>query len=49
MRFVPELVFINCCHLGRVDGERELDRLDLAANLGEELVRVGVRAVNAAG
>ncbi|MBK9783305.1 MAG: CHAT domain-containing protein [Betaproteobacteria bacterium] len=49
MRFVPELVFINCCHLGRVDGERELDRLGLAANLGEEFVRMGVRAVIAAG
>lgn len=49
MRFVPELVFVNCCHLGRVDGERELDRLGLAANLGEEFIRMGVRAVIAAG
>src|SRR5574343_1495182 len=49
MRFVPDLVFINCCHLGRVDGRRELDRLGLAANLGEEFVRMGVRAVVAAG
>lgn len=49
MRFVPELVFVNCCHLGRVDGGRELDRLGLAANLGEEFVRMGVRAVIAAG
>jgi len=49
MRFVPELVFVNCCHLGRVDGQRELDRLGLAANLGEEFVRMGVRAVIAAG
>ncbi|MBP5996424.1 MAG: CHAT domain-containing protein [Azonexus sp.] len=49
MRFVPELVFINCCHLGRVDGARELDRLGLAANLGEEFIRMGVRAVVAAG
>ena len=49
MRFVPELVFINCCHLGRVDCERELDRLGLAANLGEEFIRMGVRAVIAAG
>jgi CHAT domain-containing protein len=49
LRFVPELVFVNCCHLGRVDGPRELDRLGLAANLGEELIRMGVRAVIAAG
>ncbi len=49
MRFVPELVFINCCHLGRVDGARELDRLGLAANLGEEFIRMGVRGVVAAG
>lgn len=49
MRFVPEVVFINCCHLGRVDGQRDLDRLGLAANLGEEFVRMGVRAVIAAG
>ena len=49
MRFVPELVFVNCCHLGRVDGQRDLDRLGLAANLGEEFIRMGVRAVIAAG
>lgn len=50
MRHVPELVFINCCHLGRVDGKPDdLDRLGLAANLGEEFIRMGVRAVIAAG
>jgi CHAT domain-containing protein len=49
LRFVPELVFVNCCHLGRVDGARELDRLGLAANLGAELICMGVRAVIAAG
>ena len=49
MRFVPELVFVNCCHLGRVDGPRDLDRLGLAANLGAEFIRMGVRAVVAAG
>ena len=49
MRFVPELVFVNCCHLGRVDGARDFDRLGLAANLGEEFIRMGVRAVIAAG
>ena len=49
MRFVPELVFVNCCHLGLVEGGRDIDRLGLAANLGEEFIRMGVRGVIAAG
>lgn len=49
MRFVPDLVFINCCHLGQMASKRPLDRLGLAANLGEEFIRMGVRAVIAAG
>ena len=49
MRFVPDLVFINCCHLGQMHSTRPLDRLGLAANLGEEFIRMGVRAVIAAG
>jgi pimeloyl-ACP methyl ester carboxylesterase/tetratricopeptide (TPR) repeat protein len=52
MRAVPELVFINCCHLGRIEDQG--DRPDanfprLAANLATELIRMGVRAVVAAG
>lgn len=56
MRRVPELVFINCCHLGRTDGaagrERESDRRQaprLAANLAVAFIEMGVRAVVAAG
>ncbi len=53
MRWVPELVFINCCHLGRTGdpgrGGRDLDRSALAANLGVQFIRMGVRAVVAAG
>lgn len=49
MRWVPELVFINCCHLGRTTGGDELDRGALAANLGVEFIRMGVRSVVAAG
>lgn len=53
MRRVPELVFINCCHLGRVEpGSRRNDWFmpqRLAANLAVEFVRMGVRAVIAAG
>ncbi|MDH3524024.1 MAG: CHAT domain-containing protein [Acidobacteriota bacterium] len=55
MRQVPELVFINCCHLGYIDDDLG-DRRDrprayhrLAANLGAQFIRMGVRAVVAAG
>ena len=48
---VPELVFLNCCHLGRVADSRlgEPDRNRLAASVSRELMRIGVRAVIAAG
>lgn len=53
MRVVPELVFINCCHLGREEGNRrngDCDRFhQLAANLGTQLIQMGARAVIAAG
>ncbi len=52
MRQVPELVFINCCHLGRVEGEdgpAESGFHMLAANLADQFIRMGVRAVVAAG
>lgn len=63
MRAVPELVFVNCCHLGRTDVERSdgdaeplrieaeqrRHRHRLAANLAAEFIRMGVRAVIAAG
>lgn len=49
MRWVPELVFINCCHLGRTGGARDFDRGALAANLAVQFIRMGVRAVVAAG
>jgi tetratricopeptide (TPR) repeat protein len=58
MRFVPELVFLNCCHLGyhepgdkRTPEERN-ERNDynrIAANVATEFIRMGVRAVIAAG
>ena len=55
MRRVPELVFINCCHLGRTDATLpgannsppQFNRL--AANLAVQFIRMGVRAVIAAG
>lgn len=53
MRVAPDLVFVNCCHLGRV--ENVGDKLPrnhppkLAANIATELIRMGVKAVVAAG
>jgi pimeloyl-ACP methyl ester carboxylesterase len=53
MRWVPELVFINCCHLGSLgqgvvsDRPRFFNRL--AANLAAQFIRMGVKAVVAAG
>lgn len=52
MRFVPELVFINCCHLGHTghaDGAALPEVNRLAANLAMHFIRMGVRAVVAAG
>jgi len=50
MRQVPELVFINCCHLGRIEEGRTPVHFNLlAANLATEFIRMGVRAVVAAG
>jgi hypothetical protein len=47
LRTVPQLVFVNCCHLGQMSVKPQLARL--AASLGTELIRMGVRAVVAAG
>jgi hypothetical protein len=48
MRFVPELVFINCCHLGKTGtASKKVHRL--AANLAAQFIEMGVRAVVAAG
>lgn len=51
IRRVPELVFLNCCYLGFIEGEehKPSDRHKLAANVSTQLIRMGVRAVVAAG
>lgn len=52
MPVVPELVFVNCCHLGYSNSEDERfyrDRYKLAANIGTQLISIGVKAVIAAG
>lgn len=47
LREVPELVFLNCCHLGSIASKRVSTRM--AADFGEQFIRQGVRAVIAAG
>jgi CHAT domain len=43
--FTPDLVFLNCCHLGRI-----LPQVNkLAASLSEAFIQIGCRAVVAAG
>ena len=66
MRRVPELVFINCCHLGYTEDREHREREDtterktrmpgpltnynlFAANVATQFIRLGVRAVIAAG
>lgn len=60
LRPVPELVFLNCCHLAaRNEGQllpedtsllgRPYDRASFAAGVAEELIKLGVRCVIAAG
>ncbi len=51
MRSVPQLVFVNCCHLGKIDDRKPPRNVPphLAANLAAELIRMGVRGVVAAG
>lgn len=52
MSHVPELVFVNCCYLGQTDGEAERNnqnRVQLAANIGTQLIEIGVKAVVVAG
>ncbi len=47
LRIVPDLVFINCCYLGKVDVKPEANKL--AASISMELIKMGVKAVVAAG
>jgi len=57
MRAVPELVFVNCCHLAGRDIEQLLageagkgkDRPRFASGVAEQLIRIGVKCVIAAG
>ncbi len=52
MEQVPDLVFLNCCHLGVMDtGSKQADNESyrLAASISRELIDMGVRTVVAAG
>ena len=58
MRSVPQLVFVNCCSLGKIEPGMATEKLnettltsrrgEYAANLAEQLIRNGVRCVVAA-
>ncbi len=48
METVPELVFLNCCHLGKIDrGPIAFNKL--AYSVARQLIDIGVRAVVVAG
>jgi CHAT domain-containing protein len=52
MSTTPELVFVNCCFLGKTEGIAEeyfRSRFRLAANIGTQLIENGVKAVVVAG
>jgi hypothetical protein len=55
MRIVPQLAFINCCHLGKFPDPSKSPRVlpgghpKFAANVAQQLIKIGVRCVIAAG
>jgi hypothetical protein len=52
MRVVPELVFVNCCHLAATGTDQlfnSYNRTKFAASVAEQLIKNGVRCVVAAG
>ena len=57
LRTVPEIVFLNCCHLGKLDlhlegsilAKTHLEAGQLAVSVAEELIGLGVRCVVVAG
>lgn len=49
LRRVPEIVFLNCCHLGSMAGDAKPRWGELAANLATEFIEMGCKAVVAAG
>jgi CHAT domain-containing protein len=47
MEVVPEVVFLNCCHLGTIEIGRAGNKL--ASSIARELIEIGVRCVVVAG
>ncbi|MBU1308081.1 MAG: CHAT domain-containing protein [Gammaproteobacteria bacterium] len=45
MQHAPELVFVNCCELGKTEQLNTARYQAFAANVGEQLIRSGVRCV----
>lgn len=46
--YVPEFVFINCCYSGTLNAKDDAyskDRYRLAANIGTQLIEMGVKAI----
>jgi len=48
MKVVPDIVFLNCCHLAKID-DMPLDDAYFASSISRELIGMGVRCVVAAG
>lgn len=46
---IPEFIFINCCYSGKINtqikDERHINRVSLAASIGTQLIKMGVKAV----
>lgn len=49
MEIVPDLVFLNCCFLGKIDSAPTTAYNRLAHSVARELIEIGVRAVVVAG
>lgn len=49
MEEVPDLVFLNCCHLATITGTKAISYNRLAYSISRELIEIGVRCVIAAG
>ena len=49
LRHVPELVFLNCCHLGNMQADAQPRWGALAASLATTFIEMGCKAVVAAG
>ncbi|MFZ1571018.1 MAG: CHAT domain-containing protein [Thiolinea sp.] len=49
MEEIPDLVFLNCCHLATITGTKTVSYNRLAYSLSRELIEMGVRCVIAAG